>query len=400
MGDITDTGYQIKTENEYFEQIINKLLEIDPNWNIEASSPDWIKAASDAEILALLDEAIKIAYDSKDPAKAKDIDLNNLVYFQSLSRKDGTKSNVPVICSGVAGTVIPAGKRISSSVNNSVWAIDNHVEIGSSGTVNATATNEVVGPIEANLDTITNIIDSIAGWQSVTNHQVPVLGTNKETNSALRLRFFESIGSQGENQIDSIQGTLLGVDDVRRVRIYENFTNAVDSNGIPDHSLAILVDGGTDQDVARAIFDTKSVGVNMFAAGTSVVVNVVSEKYRNNNMDITFSRPIYEDITIDITIQDDGNLPPSATNEIKEAVISYTQGTLIDTDNGFNESGFSIGEDVAISRFYTPINKVIGAYGSSYVTDLKLNNVASNVSIAYNELSRFVKSNIVVTINA
>jgi hypothetical protein len=68
---------------------------------------------------------------------------------------------------------------------------------------------------------------------------------------------------------------------------------------------------------------------------------------------------------------------------------------------GFNVLGFDIGEDVPISRIYTPINQVIGQFGNSYVTVLTVNGSSSGqVTIDFNELSRWTEANISVTINA
>ncbi|MNU11353.1 hypothetical protein D3C72_2591240 [compost metagenome] len=52
------------------------------------------------------------------------------------------------------------------------------------------------------------------------------------------------------------------------------------------------------------------------------------------------------------------------------------------------------------STIFTPVNKVIGTYGDSYV-DLpssSLNGGQANVAIAYNQMSRWTESNITVVI--
>ncbi len=400
MGQITAVGYIPKTENQYFEEETKLYLDIDPNWNLDPSTPDGLKIASDSEIFANLDESIQVAYDSKDPNKATGIDLNSIIYFAALTRKAGTYSVVAVSLGGVTGTVISAGKTIKSSSTGSIWALDETVVIGVSGSVQTTATCAGIGQTEANINTITSIIDSVGGWQTVTNTAVPTLGTPEETDSQARLRYFSAVASPGNNQVDSMQGALLNVDDVRRVRVYENFTSSVDANGLPAHSLSVLVDGGTDADIALQMYLKKNPGVALNAANAPVNVVVISPTYPSNSMNITFSRPAYVDIVIVLTIQNDGTLPTDADEQIKDAIIEYSEGNLLTNTTGFNKNGFDIGVDVAYSRIITPVNSIIGQYGTSYVTVFTINGNPSNQVILFNELSRFAKSNITVTINA
>ena len=56
MAEITDQGYQTKTQNQYFDEEKQRYLDIDPLWNMDPSVPDGVKLATDAEIWANLDE--------------------------------------------------------------------------------------------------------------------------------------------------------------------------------------------------------------------------------------------------------------------------------------------------------------------------------------------------------
>jgi len=196
-------------------------------------------------------------------------------------------------------------------------------------------------------------------------------------------------------------GEIFAVDGVRRAIVLENDTDVTDANGLPEHSVAPIVDGGTDADVALAIFRKKNPGCKLHAAGTSVTVNDVYDKYITNARDITFSRPVYVDMTINVTIQNDGSLPGNADDLIVAAILNYAAGDLVAAECGFNVLGFDIGEEVPVSRMYTPINQVIGTYGNAYVTNLTVNTLTSGqVAIDFNELSRWTSGNITVVINA
>jgi len=398
MADITPEGFVPKTENEYFDDEIELYQSIDPDWNLDASSPDGLKAASDAEVFVNLDEAAQAAYNSKDPNKARDLELNIVSSITGVKRDDGSPSTISnVTMTGVNGTIIPAGSTIQSSFDETQWVTDAEVTItGGVGSTTVTAVDN--GATAADIDTITVIVDSVGGWQTVTNTVVAALGKDRETNAALRLRREITVGRPGNNQIDSMLGELGAVDNIGRFKIYENDTNATDANGLPAHSIAVLAEGGTDADVALAIYVKKNPGVFLHPASTPVVVNVQSPVHPTNTKDITFSRPVGDPMTVVVAITNDGTLVASTEQDVKDSILEYINGTLIPADEGFNPNGFDIGENVGVSRVYTPVNNVIGALGNSFITTLTVNGVSTTVTVAFNALSTWTDANISVVI--
>lgn len=399
MSEITDNGYVVKTQNEWFEEERQLYLDIDSDWNLDPSTPDGLKIAHDAEIFGNLDESLQRAYNSKDPNAARGVELDIISAITGTFRVLGTPSQVVVTLSGVPGTLVGEGIRLESSVDNTQWTTDETVTIGGGGTITVGTTCTIVGAIQADPNTITKIVDTVGGLESVTNVGPATAGTEAETDAQLRVRRNNLVGLPGNNQVDNMLAAIGSVEGVRRFVVYENFTNVTDANGLPAHSIAPIVDGGTDEDVALAIFRKKNPGCALHAAGTSVVVPDVFDLYPSNTKDITFSRPIDVDITVVVGVTNDGTLPANADDLITQAILDYTGGTLLDAQCGFNVVGFDIGEDVPISRMYTPINQVIGQYGNSYVNTLTLNGGTTNVTISFNELARFAESNITVIIS-
>lgn len=405
MATIDETGYVSKTQNEYFDEERQLYLDIDPNWNLDPSTPDGLKLASDAEIYGNLDELAQQAYNSKDPSKAEGLDLRIISALTGTFPDEGTPSNVGLTLFGVAGTQVFAGDLVDSGEGTPQWSIDNDVVIGVSGQIAATATCTVNGATQADPNTITRIVTTRGGWQTVTNNTVPTLGTNEQNDTQLRIERAAAVSRPGNNQVDNTIGEIFAVDGVRRVAAYENDTNsaAVDPidnpYGLPAHSMSYVVDGGSDDDVALAIYVKKNPGVLLHQVGTPVTVTVTSPKYPNNTKVIRFSRPIAVDMVMVIDIVDDGTLPGNADQLIKDAIIEYTNGELLPADVGFNIQGFDIGENVPLSRMNTPINNVIGSYGNSYIDALDINGqTAGAVTIDFNKLARFSDANITVNI--
>lgn len=400
MAEITEVGYKLTTQNEWFEEEKQLYLDIDSEWNLDVSTPDGLKLASDAEIFANLDELGQQAFNSKDPNKATGTDLNVICALTGTVRSEGTPSNVTVTLGGVAGTVIISGKTIQSTVDDSKWTLDNAVTLDGAGTGSTTATCTENGATAASIGTITRIVDTIGGWQSVTNPAVATLGTGRQNDASLRLERAVSVARSGDNQIDNMLAEVFAVDGVRRAVVKDNATDSVDANGVPARNTYAIVDGGDDYDVAFALYSKKSTGTPWYQAATPVTETVTSEKYPSNSQEIKYSRPIYDDIVVTVTVNNGGNLPPGTDDDIAQAIVDYAAGGLLPADSGFNVLGFDIAEDVAISRIYTPVNSVIGQYaGGAYVDTITLNGGVVNIPIAFNELSRWDVSNITVQIN-
>ena len=401
MAEVTSTGYKLKTQNEWFDEEKQMYLDIDPLWNLDPSTPDGLKLAHDAEVFSALDETLQQAYNSKDPNKASGVDLDVISSLTGTSRSEGTASTVTgFVLSGVASplTTVPAGTIFESVTTGSRWTLDQQWTLDSSGQAVVDITCTVVGPTEADAGTITRIITTVPGLMSCNNPSPATPGTEIESDSSLRVKRATAVGRPGNNQIDSMLGELYAVDGTRRVKVYENDTNTTDSNGLPPHSIAPIIDGGTDADVAMAIYIKKNPGVALYQAGTPISIDVTSPTYPDNVKTIKFSRPEYVDMIIAVTIKNDGSLPSNTQDLIRDAFIDFAAGGLVPAEFGFKVDGFDIGETVPYSTLYTPINKVIGQYGNSYVQTLTVNGGTTNVTIAFNELSRWTSSNITVTL--
>lgn len=405
MGQITDEGFKVKSQNEYFEDERRLYLDIDPNWNLDPSTPDGLKIAHDAEIFGALEQVVKQAYDARDPAKAVGRDLDVLRALTGSVRSQGSPSTVTLFVTGEPSTIIPAGSRVKTSADV-VFAFDDDVTIGVDGVGSGVASCTEKGAVEVSVGTLTNIVDVVAGWQTVENRTVAVLGTDADSDPVFRLKSAKAVASSSVGIVDSLYASILAVEGVRYCTIYENRQNnasvtAGNPHGLPAHSLAIVVDGGTDEDIAEAIFNKLSVGATLVSVGTRVDRTVYSKRYKSSYSVITFSRPLYKNITVSVKVADPSRNAPSAETlkkEIGDAVISYIRGTLIGSGIGFNSVGFDIGETVPFTRMFTPINKVLGNYAGTYVEELKLNGAMSNVVINYNELAQIVHEGVSVEV--
>lgn len=405
MARLTPQGYELKTQNQWFDEERQLYIDIDPLWNVDPSTPDGLKIAHDAEIFSALDETLAEAYASKDPNKATGVDLDILSSLTGTKRSQGTFSTVPLSFTGVPGASVLADAIVESEATGSRWVIPQTYTIPPSGVAVVPARATEIGQIQAEPNTITRIITTMTGITAVSNAESATPGTGVENNSSLRLKRQAAVGRPGNNQVSSMLGELYAVGGVRRVRIYENPTGSAtvdpvfNPHGLPAHSTATLVDGGEDYDVAYAQYVKKNPGSFMASTGDPVEVLITDEQYPTNQQTMRFNRPDYVDMVINIGLRDIAEtLPENIEDLIRDAFMEFANGDLTSAACGFRNQGFDIGESVPYSTLYTPINKIIGPYGNAYVTAMTVNGVAGNQDIAYNQLSRWTEANITVSV--
>ena len=403
MAELTDNGLVGKTQNEYFNDEQQLYLNIDSEWNLDPSTPDGVKIASDSELLGNFDELLYLIYASKDPNQAQGRDLDILSALTGTVRSPGTRSQMNLEFYGVAGSVVePAVSQYEAQDGRSSWNLTQSVTLlGPTTPAVGVVESVALGAVSANTNTVTRITVSQPGLQRVTNPAPPFeLGQEPQSDSSLRLERSTAVSRPGSNQVDNMAGEILAVDGVTSIRIYENDTDSPDSNGVPARSLAIYVIGGADGDIARSIYIKKNPGVALWEdpGATSVTLPVTSPTYAWNTKDITFNRPAQIAITVVVDITDDGSLPVSVDQEIIDNILAYAAGGEPAAECGFNNSGFGVSEDVTYSRMYTPVNKVIGSYGNSFITNLTINGGTSNITINFNQISQWLAGNITVNI--
>lgn len=92
---------------------------------------------------------------------------------------------------------------------------------------------------------------------------------NGETDAEARERIRSSLSGRSTCMADALLAAVLNTDYVWDARLYVNDTDSTDSDGIPSHSLAMVVEGGVDGQVAQAIWDKKAPGIGTWGSTTA-----------------------------------------------------------------------------------------------------------------------------------
>lgn len=397
---MTDTGFKPKRIADVYDSIKARITEITDDKTGEKVFQNESDDSLFMQVSFIVAEAIaecwEHAYQAstvRDPNKASGAILKGLIQLNGLVAKFGSQTQINVKFTGLKDATIPQGSLISDVENSVNYSVDKSVTIGADGTATGTATALTKGPINPQNNTVIVIKTPTYGWTNVTNTGVVVVGAEPQTDEELHLEQQRATSNTAYRQIDAIYAGLLNVSGVEFARVYQNTGLTTDSRGIDAKSVAAVVVGGTNEDIANSIAK-KSANINSFFGSTEV--DITDNQGQVNK--IKFSRPeeVEIDVEVNITITDSSQFPAStedAKNQIKKNIVSYAQYNLQATE------GFAPGVDVIRTRLYTPVNEVPGFK----VNSLKIGKHGqgtseADIEIAWNEVAIFKESNITVDI--
>lgn len=321
-----------------------------PELNTEPETPAGQLIDSQTAAISQKDAEIAFLANQFNPltASGKFQDALGKIYF--LTRHAAVNSTCVCTCKGRENTFIPKGSLIQSEVTGIKWELMNNVTIKSNGSVDAQFKCSETGPVEAGADTLTNIVTTVAGWDSVTNNASASVGSYEESQSEFETRRYNSVALNSRGTNGAIYSRISQCDGVLSCYIDSNRTNVikkVDGYSIKPHSVFIAVIGGNDQDIARAIYETVSAGCD-YNGNTSVKVK---DEYTGATEDVTFLRPEKLQIYIKVLLKDKETLPNQYETLIKDAIYNNFYG--LEDNLIANEPLLRVGmnEDIYASRF-------------------------------------------------
>ncbi|WP_165431830.1 baseplate J/gp47 family protein [Atlantibacter hermannii] len=381
---ISAPDYQtiLDTLKGYFQQIYGTDAYLEPD-------------SKDGQMLAIYALGIHDAnntsiavYNSFSPSTGMGRALSSNVKINGITRKIATTSKVDVVIEGDIGTQITGGAVRDD--NGIIWTLPDTVIIPPEQTITVTAACSVAGPVVALPGAITRIATPTRGWRTVTNPASATPGESGETDAQLRQRQSKSVALSALTPFVALDGAIASIDGVTRHKLYENDTGATDSNGIPPHSISAIVAGGDIQTIANVLRGKKSQGTATYGA-----LSVTAYDLYDNPHVVHFSRPVITPIRVAITLRAFQGYTSQIGEQIKSAVAKYI-------------SSLGIGDDVLISRLYSPANLGVVSGGNARyydITDLQIavagGSVShSNIIVAYDHAAACDASDIDITVTS
>ncbi|KVZ79916.1 baseplate J/gp47 family protein [Burkholderia ubonensis] len=276
----------------------------------------FAKAISDVNSVAIA------IYQSFSPATAQGAALSSNVKINGIARKVASYSSADLVLVGQAGATITNGA--AKDGNGVKWMLPATVTIPPSGTITVTGTCATIGAVAARTGTINQIATPAFGWQTVTNPADAAEGAPVEKDAVLRQRQTVSTALPSLTVLDGIIGAVANVPGVTRYVAYENDTSATDANGIPSHSISLVVEGGDATAIANAIAAKKTPGSGTY--GTTAVI--VTDIY-GRPITIRYFRPTAAPITATVPLKALAGYTTQTGQQIQQAVSDYINGVQI-----------------------------------------------------------------------
>jgi uncharacterized phage protein gp47/JayE len=285
-------------------------------------------------------QAREVVYNNRSPQSAIGAGLDGLLKLNGLERLVSSYSTCQVILSGTVGKIITDG--VVKDISGNKWSLPASCTIGEDGTVEVSAVCQTIGAITAQPGDINIIETPTSGWTAVANEVAAVPGQPVETDPEAKSRQALSVMIPGHGPLEGMVGALLRVANIRRVKAYENVTNLTDANGFPPHSFAVIAEGGTNQDVADAIY--YHLGYGRPLGDTAVVY----EDDYGDTTTIRFYRPENQAIDVTVTLHRMTGYTSAIADAIQEAIYDFL--------NGFN---MGIGQVLTASSLYGVVLSII-----------------------------------------
>lgn len=331
MLEINDTGLVIERLDSILSRLSQSMRDIyGADININPDTPDgqWIGIMSQG--IADINEILAGVYAMSDPTTATGVWLDTQLKYVGIERNRATYSYLnDVQLSVVSGTIIPNGYTVTDE-NGIEWQTVN-AATATGSTLTMMFRSSEVGAYHLASGKELTPKTIVLGVQQILTTSDSQLGQLQESDESALMRFLRSYSINNLDDREGLEAALLALTDVRDAKVYENYTNVTDANGVEAHTINPVVIGGLDNDIAETIRRKKAVGCGLQGA---VEVTLF---YEGMDRLIKFDRSTPIDISVNVTVVR------------KSAAIDVDQNLI---KNELASNQFLIAEDVVAGSLY------------------------------------------------
>lgn len=264
----------------YFQDKFQEIY--GPDVNLSSDTPDGQLIGITVQTILDLQDLISRVYSSMDPDNATGKTLDQRVAINGIQRQGGTFTVTPITLINSTSVnlygideaelinnvlVRPDGNPIYTIADSegNQWYLTT-TELGlSAGTHTLNFRAALPGEQLTVPNTITSPVSIVLGVTSVNNPTTYLsLGVNEESDIALKIRRSRSVSQGSQGYLAGLVAALRNINGITDARVYENTGSTTDSDGIPGHSIWVIVAGSaSDEDIATAIYRHRNAGAGM-----------------------------------------------------------------------------------------------------------------------------------------
>ena len=383
---VSESGISAPSYSEILEYFQSKAREIfGQDVDLDADTQDGQLIAIFASAISDVNAQAIATYNQFSPATAVGVGLDRAVKTNGIHRKVATNSQVDLRIVGQAGTIIKNGVAIDKNDNR--WLMPDVVVIPIDGEITVRATAKEAGSISAEPNTVVKIGNPTLGWQSVNNLTSATVGFPVETDAQLRQQQLRSTALPSISLWEGIVGSLLNLDGVTRVSGIRNDEDTVTPEGVPGHSIAMIVDGGDVEKIGETIFKRKGEGTGTYGDVKTTYVDT----YGFPNF-VRFSRPVIVDIAVTLKIRPLPTYLSDVANEIKIRITEYINSLKIgDSVNISNVLASAIKEcSMGVDTRFEVEGILMGKHGNEQTV--------ASIPVQWNEAAHCDQNNVTVEV--
>lgn len=395
------TGFDVTEIDDLREQIASEwqkaFKEKDrPLLNTDPETPQGQIIDSQVATVNQKDSEVLYLAQQFDPRTAEGRFQNALAEIYFIKRKPAINSYAMCTINGRAGTQINAGALIESAIDGTQWSLDQDVTIPAEETITAKFTCLTEGAISASSGTLTKIVTTVTGWDTVTN-ATAIVGSLEESQSAFEQRRKDSVSLNARSTVNAVYANVAQCDGVIAVYAVDNKKNiaeTIDNYSLTPHSIFVSVIGGENEDIAKAIYNNLSAGCD-YNGNTSVDI---TNEYSGAVEVVKFYRPDVFNIYVKVQIQNSTSLQNDYENIVKQAVYNNFYG--LDSTKINNEPllRLKMNDDLYSSRFTPSILNVGIANVLTVQLSLDGTNWVNNVHIPITANPTLDLNNIIIEV--
>ena len=362
---ITINGIEIATVTEIVNNIINGTQTVDGLKTIFGTDVNFDQDSPDAQLVNIFAQAERDAlelavsiFNSMDPDQATGDTLDARVLYNGVTRKTGEPTQ---ITANITFTQITTLKGINDDLTNTregvfsiaddngnIYYLLNSYTPDVTGVYPLLFASAEVGDIYVKSDLEFTIITPEKGITRAVYANQHVKGFDEETDEVLRIRRAKAVGVGMLGSVEVLQASLRQLPYVKEAVVFENHTANTDLDGIPPHSVWIIVRGGLDKTVASCIYLRLNAGCGMKGTKT---VNV--DMIDGNTFPIKFDQAVDENVSVKFTVTAENYTDP------------FNEDLII--DHVIENYNLSIWQPVTS----TDLDRVLDSYSTKYVyTDI------------------------------
>lgn len=359
---ITDKGISIKSFNEIAQELREDWISAFGGETIDlsSSSPDGLEIDLKAKEIRSVSELVQAVASKLTLEGSSGVWVDIFMSYRGITRLGAAYSYVYLLFTGSNGTVIPEGTLVNNLFNDQ-FSTDSEITIGIEGTAYVRATSLNIGPVDVSEGTW-SLNQSISGISSVVVSNDGVIGRFVETDAEIKARAKNTV-HDGLATLPTIKSYIENnVTGITSVSVIENETSLTDINGRPPHSIEVMVLGGSDEEIARAIYKSKPAGIKAYGTHLPGDGYLVSDSNGGAHyVNWSTLSTAYLWINVTITLYEEEILPNNYIHLISQAIVEWAQ------------KEYTFGKDVIPLRICVPVYSVDG-----------IEDVMITVAVAYN----------------